>query len=151
MLRQPKRTKYRKAFKFKGKTKGYNQTTIGSLSSLVRGEYGLRSLEFGRVTARQLEATRRTRRHHRNRIGKVTIMVFPDIPVTKKPREVRMGKGKGNVEFWASRVRPGTIRFEVRGVAEKKVRNALRCAGKKLPVRTNIVKRNENKSPILTN
>jgi large subunit ribosomal protein L16 len=147
MLRQPKRTKYRKAFKFKGKTKGRNQVTPGSMSSLARGEYGLRSLEIGRVTARQLEATRRTRRHHRNRIGKVSMIVFPDLPVTKKPREVRMGKGKGNIEYWTTRVRPGTIRFEVRGVAEKKVRNALRCAGKKLPVRTNIVKRNQTKAP----
>lgn len=104
---------------------------------LTDGEYGLRSLELGRVSARQLEAARRTRRYHRNRIGKVTMKVFPDVPVTKKPREIRMGKGKGSVEFWAARVRPGTIRFEVRDVDKEIARHALECAGKKLPVRTN--------------
>jgi len=139
MLRQPKRTKFRKCFK--GVIKGMDRRKVGSLTPLTQGEYGLRSMELGRVSARQLEAARRTRRYHRNRIGQVTIMVFPDVPVTKKPREIRMGKGKGAVEFWAARVRPGTVRFEVRDVEKEVARNALACAGKKLPVRTNRVVR----------
>jgi large subunit ribosomal protein L16 len=101
----------------------------------------LRSRELGRVTARQLEAARRTRRYHRNRLGQVTMKVFPDVPVTKKPREIRMGKGKGSVEYWTARVQPGTVRFEVRDVEKEVARNALECAGKKLPVRTNRVVR----------
>jgi len=139
MLRQPKRTKYRKCFK--GVMKGIDRCKVGSLTPLTQGEYGLRSRELGRVSARQLEAARRTRRHHRNRMGQVTMKVFPDVPVTKKPREIRMGKGKGSVEYWAARVRPGTRRFEVRDVDKDIARNALECAGKKLPVRTNTVVR----------
>jgi large subunit ribosomal protein L16 len=137
MLRQPKRTKYRKAFK--GVRKGKDRVKVGRLSPLTHGEYGLRSRELGRISARQLEAARRTRRYHRNRMGQVTMKVFPDVPVTKKPREVRMGKGKGSVEYWATKVRPGTRRFEVRDVEKERARNALECAGKKLPVRTNRV------------
>jgi large subunit ribosomal protein L16 len=139
MLRQPKRTKYRKIFK--GVRKGMDRCKVGHTTPLTQGEYGLRSRELGRVSARQLEAARRTRRHHRNRMGKVTMNGFPDIPVTKKPREVRMGKGKGSVEYWAMRVRPGTVRFEVRDVQKDVARKALRSAGKKLPVRTNTVSR----------
>jgi len=139
MLRQPKRTKYRKAFK--GVRKGADRSHVGKLTPLTQGEYGLRSRELGRVSARQLEAARRTRRYHRNRMGQVTMKVFPDVPVTKKPREIRMGKGKGSVEYWAARVRPGTVRFEVRDVSKEVARNALECAGKKLPVRTNRVVR----------
>lgn len=139
MLRQPKRTKYRK--RFKGVSKGVDRPKTGQLTPLTQGEYGLRSRELGRISARQLEAARRTRRYHRNRMGQVRMKVFPDIPVTKKPREVRMGKGKGNVEYWAVRVRPGTRRFEVRDVDQKVARHALECAGKKLPVRTNRVSR----------
>lgn len=135
MLRQPKRTKYRKCFK--GVMKGSDRYKEGKLTLLTDGEYGLRSLELGRVSARQLEAARRARRYHRNRMGKVTMKVFPDVPVTKKPREIRMGKGKGSVEYWAARVRPGTVRFEVRDVEKEVARHALECAGKKLPVRTN--------------
>lgn len=118
-----------------------DRSKAGTLTPLTQGEYGLRSRDLGRVTARQLEAARRTRRHHRNRLGKVTMMVFPDVPVTKKPREVRMGKGKGSVEYWTARVRPGTMRFEVRDVDQERARMALECAGKKLPVRTNTVVR----------
>jgi len=139
MLRQPKRTKFRKCFK--GVIKGIDRGKVGSLTPLTQGEFGLRSRELGRVTARQLEAARRTRRYHRNRMGQVTMKVFPDVPVTKKPREIRMGKGKGGVEYWAARVRPGTRRFEVRDVEKEIARNALECAGKKLPVRTNRVVR----------
>jgi len=139
MLRIPKRRKFRKVFK--GVMKGMDRRKVGSITPLTYGEYGLRSRELGRVSARQLEAARRTRRHHRNRTGEVRMKVFPDVPVTKKPREVRMGKGKGNVEYWAARVRPGTRRFEVRNVEEELARKALECAGKKLPVRTNRVVR----------
>jgi large subunit ribosomal protein L16 len=141
MLRRPKRTKHRKVFK--GVTKGRTQMNPGTLTPLTQGEYGLRARERGRITARQLEAARRTRRHHRNRTGEVRMKVFPDQPVTKKPREVRMGKGKGNVEYWATRVRPGTRRFEVTQVDEDLARKALACAGKKLPIRTNRVSRKQ--------
>jgi large subunit ribosomal protein L16 len=113
----------------------------GSLTPLTQGEYGLRARELGRISARQLEAARRTRRHHRNRTGEVRIKVFPDVPVTKKPREIRMGKGKGNVEYWAAEVRPGKRRFEVREVDGDLAKKALECAGKKLPIRTNTVSR----------
>ena len=139
MLRKPKRTKYRK--RFKGVRKGQDRRANGKRQGLGEGEYGLRARELGRITARQLEAARRTRRHHRNRTGVVRMKVFPDVPVTKKPREIRMGKGKGNVEFWAIGVRPGTRRFEVKDVAEELATHALRSAGKKLPIRTNRVKR----------
>lgn len=141
MLRRPKRSKHRKVFK--GVTKGITVGKVGKVTKLTQGEYGLRAREMGRITARQLEAARRTRRHHRNRTGEVRMKVFPDQPVTKKPREVRMGKGKGNVEYWATRVRPGTRRFEVTQVGEDRARKALECAGKKLPIRTNRVRRKE--------
>lgn len=141
MLRIPKRNKFRKVFK--GVIKGMDRGKPGERSPLTYGEYGLRSRELGRVSARQLEAARRTRRHHRNRTGEVRMKVFPDVPVTKKPREVRMGKGKGSVEYWAARVRPGTRRFEVRNRDGERARKALECAGKKLPVRTKRVKRNK--------
>jgi len=141
MLRIPKRTKFRK--RFKGVRKGIDRRPAGNLTPLTYGQYGLRSRELARITARQLEAARRTRRHHRNRTGKVVRKVFPDVPVTKKPREIRMGKGKGNVEYWTARVRPGTRRFEVRDVEGELARKALECAGKKLPVRTNRVIRKE--------
>lgn len=139
MLRQPKQTKYRK--RFKGGRRGETRLDPGKLTPLQEGEYGLRAREPGRLTARQLESARRTRRHHRNRTGGVRRKVFPDLPVTKKPREVRMGGGKGGVEYWAIGVRPGTRRMEVKDVPEERARKALECAGKKLPIRTNRVKR----------
>jgi large subunit ribosomal protein L16 len=139
MWRKPKRTKFRK--QFKGVRKGQDRGKPGQVTPLTQGEYGLRSRDLGRVTARQLEAGRRTRRHHRNRTGEVRIKVFPDVPVTKKPREIRMGKGKGNVEYWAAKVRPGTRRFELRNVNPDLARKALEAAGKKLPVRTQTVTR----------
>lgn len=134
MLRKPKRTTFRK--RFKGPTVGRGVQH----ARLVNGDLGLRSRDYGRLTARQLEATRRAIRHHRNRVGKVWRTVFPDQPVTKKPREVRMGGGKGSVEYWAVHVRPGTRLFEVEArdeTSRRKAAAALRAAGKKRPVRTN--------------
>ena len=132
---QPKRTKYRKAHKgrIKGMAKGG--------SSLNFGSYGLKSLDAERVTARQIEATRRAITRHMKRAGRVWIRIFPDVPVTKNPTEVRMGKGKGSVEFWACKVKPGRIMFEIDGVSDEVAREALRLGAAKLPVRTKIVTR----------
>ncbi len=132
---QPKRTKFRKAHKgrIKGMAKGGTALNFGS--------YGLKSLEAERVTARQIEATRRAITRHMKRAGRVWIRIFPDVPVTKKPTEVRMGKGKGSVEFWAAKVKPGRIMFEIDGVSDEVAREALRLGAAKLPVRTKIVMR----------
>ena len=132
---QPKRTKFRKAHKgrIKGMAKGG--------TSLNFGAYGLKSLDAERVTARQIEATRRAITRHMKRAGRVWIRIFPDVPVTKKPTEVRMGKGKGSVEFWACKVKPGRIMFEIDGVSDAVAREALRLGAAKLPVRTKIVMR----------
>ncbi|MEL6663006.1 MAG: 50S ribosomal protein L16 [Pseudomonadota bacterium] len=134
---QPKRTKYRKAFKgrIKGNTKGG--------SSLNFGTFGLKALEPERVTARQIEATRRAVTRHMKRQGKVWIRVFPDVPVSAKPIEVRMGKGKGSIDRWVARVAPGRILFEIDGVSEEVAREALRLGAAKLPVKTKIVQRIE--------
>lgn len=134
---QPKRTKYRKAFK--GRIKG----TAKGGTSLNFGSYGLKALEPERVTARQIEATRRAVTRHMKRQGKVWIRVFPDLPVSAKPIEVRMGKGKGSVDRWVARVAPGRIMFEIDGVPEEIAVEALRLGAAKLPVRTKIVKRIE--------
>lgn len=134
---QPKRTKYRKAFK--GKIKG----AAKGGSSLTFGSYGLKALEPERVTARQIEATRRAVTRHMKRQGKVWIRVFPDLPVSAKPIEVRMGKGKGSIDRWVARVAPGRILFEVDGVTEDVAMEALRLGAAKLPVKTKIVKRIE--------
>ena len=130
---QPKRTKFRKAHKgrIKGMAKGGTSLNFGS--------YGLKSLDAERVTARQIEATRRAITRHMKRAGRVWIRIFPDVPVTKKPTEVRMGKGKGSVEFWACKVKPGRIMFEIDGVSDAVAREALRLGAAKLPVRTKIV------------
>ena len=132
---QPKRTKFRKAHKgrIKGMAKGGTSLNFGS--------YGLKSLDAERVTARQIEATRRAITRHMKRSGRVWIRIFPDVPVTKKPTEVRMGKGKGSVEFWAAKVKPGRIMFEIDGVSDDVAREALRLGAAKLPVRTRIVMR----------
>jgi large subunit ribosomal protein L16 len=132
---QPKRTKYRKAFKgrISGESKGGTDLNFG--------EYGLKSLEPNRVTAREIEAARRAITRQMKRQGRVWIRIFPDLPVTKKPTEVRMGKGKGSVEFWAARVAPGRIMFEIDGVAEDTAREALRLGAAKLSVRTRFVQR----------
>ena len=133
----PKRTKYRKAFK--GKIHGNSKGGY----SLAFGTFGLKALQPQRVTARQIEATRRAITRQMKRQGKVWIRVFPDLPVTSKPIEVRMGKGKGSVDFWAARVAPGRILFEIDGVSEEVAREALRLGAAKLPVKCKIVKRIE--------
>ncbi len=132
---QPKRTKYRK--QFKGRIHG----TATSAAELTFGSYGLRALEPERVTARQIEAARRAITREMKRSGRVWIRLFPDVPVSKKPTEVRMGKGKGTPEFWAARVKPGRIMFEIDGVPEALAREALRLGAAKLPVRTRFVQR----------
>lgn len=136
-MRQPKRTKFRKAFKgrINGQTKGG--------FSLAFGEFGLKALEPERVTARQIEATRRAITREMKRQGKVWIRVFPDVPVTAKPIEVRMGKGKGSVDRWVARVAPGRILFEIDGVPEETARQALALGAAKLPIKTKVVKRIE--------
>lgn len=133
----PKRTKFRKAFKgrIKGQAKGGSDLNFGS--------YGLKTTEPERITARQIEAARRAMTRHMKRQGRVWIRIFPDLPVTKKPTEVRMGKGKGSVEFWAAKVKPGRIMFEIDGVSDAVAREALRLAAMKLPVKTRIVQRED--------
>jgi large subunit ribosomal protein L16 len=130
---KPKRIKYNK--QFKGGS-GIKDSRGICMEQRKRGEHGLMAAESGRLTARQREAGRRTLRQTRNRRGKVWRKVYPAVPVTKKPREVRMGKGKGTVEFWAVHVRPGKRRYEVAGVERKRARVALTKVGKKRPVRT---------------
>src|SRR6266480_2056355 len=127
---QPKRTKYRK--QFKGRNRGV--ATRGNKVSF--GEYGLKSLELGRITARQIEAARRAMSRHIKRGGKVWIRIFPDKPISKKPLEVRMGSGKGSVEYWVALVQPGRVMFEIEGVTEDVAREALTLAASKLPVKT---------------
>ena len=132
---QPKRTKFRKAHKGRihGNAKGG--------TNLDFGQYGLKAQEPERVTARQIEAARRAITREMKRAGRVWIRVFPDLPVSKKPTEVRMGKGKGSVEFWAARVKPGRIMFEIDGVNEETAREALRLGAAKLSVKTRFVQR----------
>ncbi len=132
---QPSRTKYRK--QFKGRIHGL--ATSGN--QLAFGQYGLKALEPDRVTARQIEAARRAMTNHMKRAGRVWVNVFPDVPISKKPTEVRMGKGKGMPEYWAARVKPGRVMFEIDGVDEATAREALRLAAAKLPVRTRFVAR----------
>ena len=132
---QPKRTKYRKQFKgrIKGVAKGGSDLNFGS--------YGLKAQEPDRVNARQIEAARRAITRHMKRAGRVWIRIFPDVPVTSKPTEVRMGKGKGSVDYWAARVKPGRVMFEIDGVNEETAREALRLGAAKLSVRTRFVQR----------
>jgi large subunit ribosomal protein L16 len=132
---QPKKTKFRKAFKgrMNGNAKGGTSLNFGS--------FGLKAMEPERVTARQIEAARRAITRQMKRAGRVWIRIFPDLPVSKKPTEVRMGKGKGSPEFWAARVKPGKIMFEIDGVGEATAREALRLGAAKLPIRTRIVAR----------
>ena len=131
----PKKTKYRKAFKGRihGTAKG------GALLNF--GSYGLKAVEPERITARQIEAARRAITRHMKRQGRVWIRIFPDLPVSDKPAEVRMGKGKGAVDYWAARVHPGRIMFEIDGVADDVAREALKLGAAKLPVKTRIVAR----------
>jgi len=132
---QPKRTKFRKAHKGRihGNAKGGTQLTFGS--------YGLKALEPDRINARQIEAARRAITRQMKRQGRVWIRIFPDLPISSKPTEVRMGKGKGSPEFWAARVAPGRIMFEIDGVPESIAREALRLGAMKLSVKTKFVQR----------
>ncbi|MDH5766914.1 MAG: 50S ribosomal protein L16 [Gammaproteobacteria bacterium] len=130
---QPKRTKFRKMFK--GKNRGLAQA--GNKVSF--GEYGLKATERGRVSARQIEAARRAMTRKVKRAGKIWIRVFPDVPISSKPLEVRMGKGKGNVDYWCSKVQPGTMLYEMEGVPEEVAREAFRLAANKLPIKTTFV------------
>ena len=134
---QPKRTKFRKAHKGRihGLAKGGTDLNFGS--------YGLKAVQPGRITARQIEAARRAMTRHIKRAGRVWIRVFPDLPVSQKPTEVRMGKGKGAPEFWCARVKPGRIMFEMEGVSEELARGALERAASKLPVGTRFVMRQQ--------
>jgi large subunit ribosomal protein L16 len=132
---QPKRTKFRKAHKGRlhGNAKGGTDLNFG--------QYGLKATEPERVTARQIEAARRAITREMKRQGRVWIRIFPDLPVSQKPTEVRMGKGKGSVEYWAARVKPGRIMFEIDGVPEDVAKEALRLGAMKLPVTTRVVTR----------
>jgi large subunit ribosomal protein L16 len=134
---QPKRTKFRKQHKGRihGEAKGG--------STLNFGTYGLKSTEPERVTARQIEAARRAITRHMKRQGRVWIRIFPDVPVSSKPVEVRMGKGKGSTDYWAAKVKPGRIMFEIDGVIESVAREALRLGAMKLPVTTRVVIRED--------
>ena len=134
---QPKRTKFRKMHKgrISGEAKGGSDMTFGT--------YGLKAIQPERITARQIEAARRAMTRHMKRQGRVWIRIFPDVPVTSKPTEVRMGKGKGSVDFWAAKVKPGRIMFEIDGVSETVAREALRLAAMKLPIKTRTVVRED--------
>jgi large subunit ribosomal protein L16 len=132
---QPKRTKFRK--QHKGRNRGLAQ----SGNSVAFGEYGLKAVARGRITARQIEAARRAMTHFVKRGGKIWIRVFPDVPVTKKPLEVRMGNGKGNVEYWVAKVQPGSMLYEMEGVDEATAREAFRLAAAKLGIDTAFVQR----------
>jgi len=132
---QPKRTKYRKMHKGRihGVAKGGTSLNFGS--------HGLKALEPERITSRQIEATRRAITRAMKRAGRVWIRVFPDVPVSKKPTEVRMGKGKGSVEYWAARVKPGRVMFEIDGVPDDVAREALALGAAKLPIKTRVITR----------
>lgn len=134
-MMQPKRTKFRK--QMKGRNRGLAQN--GNKVSF--GEYGLKATEHGMLTARQIEAARRVITRYAKRGGKLWIRVFPDAPVTKKPLEVRMGSGKGNVEYWVAKVQPGKMLYEIEGVTEAEAREAFRLAAAKLCVSTTFVQR----------
>ena len=132
---QPKRTKFRKQFK------GKNRGLAFRGSDVSFGEFGLKATARGRITARQIEASRRAMTRHVKRGGKIWIRVFPDKPITKKPLEVRMGKGKGSVEYWVAQIQPGRMLFEMEGVTEELAREAFKLAAAKLPINTTFVTR----------
>ena len=132
---QPKRTKFRKVHK------GRNTGLALRGSSVAFGTIGLKSVERGRITARQIEAARRAMSRRVKRGGKIFIRVFPDKPITQKPLEVRMGKGKGSVEYWVAEIQPGKMLYEIEGVAESLAREAFTLAAAKLPLKTTIVTR----------
>ena len=130
---QPKRTKFRK------QQKGRNRGLAHSGNKVSFGEFGLKATTRGRLTARQIEAARRAMTRHVKRGGKIWIRIFPDMPVTKKPLEVRQGKGKGNVEYWVAKIQPGRMLYEMEGVSEELAREAFKLAAAKLPVKTTFV------------
>ncbi len=132
---QPKRTKFRK------QQKGRNRGLALNGNKVSFGEYGLKAVARGRITARQIEAARRAMTRHVKRGGKIWIRIFPDVPVTKKPLEVRQGKGKGNVEYWVCKIQPGKMLYEMEGVDEQTAREAFRLADAKLPIKTAFVSR----------
>ncbi|MGD2112322.1 MAG: 50S ribosomal protein L16 [Gammaproteobacteria bacterium] len=132
---QPKRTKFRK------QQKGRNRGLAQRGSNVSFGEYGLKATDRGRMTSRQIEAARRTITRFVKRGGKLWIRVFPDVPITKKPIEVRQGKGKGNVEYWIAQIQPGRMLYEIEGVSEDVAREAFKLAAAKLPFRTTFVTR----------
>ena len=132
---QPKRTKFRKQMK------GRNRGLAFRGSDVSFGEFGLKATGRGRITARQIEASRRAMTRHIKRGGKIWIRVFPDKPITKKPLEVRMGKGKGGVEYWVAQIQPGRMLYEMEGVSEELAREAMLLAARKLPISTTFVAR----------
>ncbi len=132
---QPKRTKYRK------QQKGRNRGLAHRGSSVSFGEFGLKAVGRGRITARQIEAARRAMTRHIKRGGKIWIRIFPDKPITKKPLEVRQGKGKGSVEYWVAQIQPGKMLYEMEGVSEEVAREAFELAAAKLPIATKFVSR----------
>ena len=132
---QPKRTKFRKM------QKGRNRGLANTGNKVSFGEYGLKSMDRGRLTARQIEAARRAMTRHVKRGGKIWIRVFPDKPITEKPLEVRQGKGKGNVEYWVAQIQPGRMLYEMEGVTEEIAREAFKLASAKLPLKTAFVTR----------
>ncbi len=132
---QPKRTKFRKQHK------GRNTGDAHRGSKVSFGEFGLKAITRGRLTARQIEAARRAITRHIKRGGKIWIRVFPDKPITKKPLEVRMGKGKGSVEYWVAQIKPGTMLYEIQGVPEELAREAFKLASAKLPIKTTFASR----------
>ncbi|MGE3920059.1 MAG: 50S ribosomal protein L16 [Gammaproteobacteria bacterium] len=134
-MMQPKRTKYRK------QQKGRNKGVATSGTKVSFGEFGLKAIGAGRLTARQIEAARRALTRHVKRGGKVWIRIFPDKPITKKPLEVRQGKGKGSVEYWVYSAKPGKVLFEIEGISEDLAREAFKLAAAKLPVLTTFEKR----------
>jgi large subunit ribosomal protein L16 len=134
-MMQPKRTKYRKQMK------GTNEGMAFNGNKVSFGDFGLKSTEHGRITARQIEAARRVITRYVKRGGKLFIRIFPDVPVTKKPLEVRMGAGKGNVEYWVAKVQPGKMLYEMEGVTEVEAREAFKLAAAKLSVKTSFASR----------
>lgn len=134
-MMQPKRTKFRK------QQKGHNRGLAQNGNKVSFGEFGLKSIERGALTARQIEAARRVITRYVKRGGKMWIRIFPDVPVTRKPLEVRMGSGKGNVEWWVAKIQPGKMLYELEGVTETEAREAFKLAAAKLPVKTTFVER----------
>ena len=140
---QPKRTKYRKQFK------GRNAGLALRGSSVAFGEFGLKATSRARMTAREIEAARRAMAHYVKRGGQIWIRVFPDVPISKKPLEVRMGSGKGNIEYWIARVQPGKVLFEMEGVNPEIAAEAMRLASNKLPLKTRFVMRHDVKATVV--